>query len=158
MATSITLAKALKLKNRLAGRLTHVQTLAQQNNTVLAEQQGQIDVLALVKERDEIMDQLVALKAAIMRANSPIQEAILRKGELSSRIEWIKTINTTDGKLRHGYQNTELEYVAALKKKDVELQMRAMEKEIDALQDKIDEYNATKKIEIDQRALDLASA
>lgn len=154
---TITLAKALKLKNRLAGRLAHVQGLVQQNNSVLKEQQGQVDVVLLVNEREEIMNQLVKLKTAIMYANAPIQEAILGRGELSSKIEWLKTINTTDGELRHDYQNTELVYVATLKKSDIEQQTRKMEKDIDSLQDKIDEYNVSKKIEIDQRALDLAS-
>lgn len=154
---AINMAKALKLKNRLAGRMTHVQGLVSQYNTVLKEQAGQVEVAALIKERDEIMENLISLKSAIQRANAPIQEAIIRKGELSSRIEWLKTINTTDGVVRHGYQNTAMEYTATLKKLDVEQQTRQMEKEIDRLQDQIDEFNATKKIEIDQRALDLAS-
>lgn len=157
MSTAITLSKALKLKNRLAGRLAHVQTLAQQNNTVLQEQAGQIDVPALLKEHEEIMNNLVALKATIIRANGPIQDMILRKGELTSKIEWLKTLNTTTGKVRHGYQNTEIVYVATMKKADVEQQTRELEREIDSIQDKIDEYNIGKKIEIDQRALDLAS-
>lgn len=155
---AISLAKALKLKNRLAGRMAHVETLVQQYNTVLVEQKGQVDVPALVKEHDEIMEQLIALKANIIRANGPIQEAIIRKGELSSRIEFLKKLNTTDGVIRHGYQNTAMEYHATLKKQDIEKETRLMEKEIDSIQDQIDEFNNSKKIEIDQRALDLASA
>jgi uncharacterized protein YlxW (UPF0749 family) len=154
---AISLSKALKLKNRLAGRLSHVQELVTQHNTVLKEQVGQLDVPALIKEREEIMYQLVALKTAIMRGNSGIQDAIILKGELASTKEWLSGLNTTDGKLRHGYQNTDMEYVATIKKADVEKESRKLEKQIDDLQDKIDEYNATKKIEIDQRALDLAS-
>jgi hypothetical protein len=103
------------------------------------------------------MEQLIALKTAIIRANYPIQEAILRRGELSARIDWLKKLTTTAGTIRHGYQNTSMEYEATLKKADIDVQCRQMEKEIDQLQDQIDEYNVGKKIEVNQRALDLAS-
>lgn len=157
MVVAITLAKALKLKNRLAGRMAHLDGLVKTYNTVLAEQRDQVNVAQIVKERDEIMESLINLKSTIIRANAPIQDAILRKGELASRIEWLKTLNTTDGVQRHGYQNTEITYVAVIKKGDVEAQTRQMEKEIDALQDRMDEHNVNRKVEIDQRVLDLAS-
>jgi hypothetical protein len=157
MAT-ISLAKALKLKNRLAGRMAKVQSNASTYNSTLDEQRDQMDVPMLLKEREEIMEALISLKASIQRANAPIQEMILRKGELSSKIEWLNTVNTTDGAVRHGYQNTEVKYVAVIKKKDQETMVRALEKEIDAIQDKIDEFNAGQRVEVAQRVLDLASA
>lgn len=155
---AISVAKALKLKNRLAGRLNEVQETIQTYNSTLAEQHNKdVDVPALVKDRNEIEECLVRLKATLLAANNPIHESIVRQGELKSRIEWLKSLPTMDGVQRHGYQNTEIKYLAFMKKKDVDEQVRLAQRDIDAIQDKLDEFNHSTKLEIPQRALDLAS-
>ena len=154
---SISLAKALKLKNRLAGRLSKVQEDISTYNSVLNEQQGQVDVASLCKLRDEIAEHLIGLKTRIVVANTEIQQDLIRMGELKSKLTWLTTVPVRDGKERHGYQNTEVVWIATLKKKDVDDENRKLEAEIDAIQDKVDAYNHTKKIEVADRALDLAS-
>lgn len=153
----ISLAKALKLKNRLAGRLNKVQSDIQHFNSVLEEQTGKVDVASLMKTREEIMDALVDLKTSIIRANNEIQPLLIRQGELRSKAEFISMIPVRDGVERHGYQNTEIKYVATLKKQDVDEETRKIETEIDAIQDKLDEFNHTMRLEVPQRTLDLAS-
>ena len=86
-----------------------------------------------------------------------IQENLIRLGELKAKASWIKEIPIRDGKERHGYQNTEVVWVAALKKKDIDEENKRLEAAIDKLQDEIDDYNHTVKIEVEQRTLDLAS-
>jgi hypothetical protein len=154
---NISLAKGLKLKNRLAGRLNKVQNDIVTYNSVLGEQVGQVDVLELTKLRDEIAETLITLKTKIIVANNEIQGDLIRQGELKSKLTWLATLPTRDGKERHGYQNTEVTWVAVLKKKDVDDETRKLEAEIDAIQDKLDAYNHTKKIEVTDRALSLAS-
>jgi uncharacterized protein with HEPN domain len=153
----ISLAKALKLKNRLAGRLNKVQSDIQTYNSVLAEQANQVDVPALCKLRDQIAESLVVLKTKIVFGNSEIQADLIRQGELKSKLAWLATLETRDGKERHGYQNTEVTWVASVKKKDVDQETKKLEAEIDAIQDKLDSYNHTKKIEVSDEALNLAS-
>lgn len=51
----------------------------------------------------------------------------------------------------------EVNYVAALKKADVDALVIRLEKEIDQLQDKLDQFNHASKIEFDGRILELAS-
>lgn len=153
---AISVAKALKLKNRLAGRLNKAQSNVTTYNSTL-EGQGLPNIADLVKERDEIMEVLIALKTAIIRGNNPIQGAIIRQGELKSKIEYLNSIPTNDGVQRHSYQNTDVRYTAYIKKADVDAQVRALEKEIDGIQDKLDEFNHTAKVEIEQRWLDLAA-
>jgi len=64
---------------------------------------------------------------------------------------------------RHGpqppvYPSTiEVNYVAALKKADVDGLVLRLEKEIDQLQDKLDQFNHARKVEVDGRLLELAS-
>jgi hypothetical protein len=51
----------------------------------------------------------------------------------------------------------EVSYVAALKKADVDALVVRLEKEIDQLQDRLDQFNHVHKIEVDGRILELAS-
>ena len=54
-------------------------------------------------------------------------------------------------------EGVELSYVAALKKADVDGMVAGLEKEIDQLQDRLDQFNHERKIEVDGRILELAS-
>lgn len=155
--TAHSVAKSLKIKNRLVGRLNKIQDDIQSYNSVLQEQEGKVDVPLLAKQRDEIAECLIVLKTRIMIANQKIQEDLIRLGELKSKLSWIKEIPIRDGKERHGYQNTEVVWVATMKKKDIDTEVKRLELAIDSIQDRVDEFNHSTKIEIDQRTLDLAS-
>jgi hypothetical protein len=153
----ISLAKALKLKNRLAGRLSRVQEDIRQNNSVLLEQRDQTDVLKMCKERDALSEYLIELKTKIAFANNEIQQRLICIGELKSKLAWLSTLPTRDGVERHSYQNTELTWVATLKKVDIDNETKTLEALIDQIQDEIDVFNYTKKIEVPQGLLDAAS-
>ena len=153
----ISLAKALKLKNRLAGRLNRVQEDIRGNNSVLLEQRDQTDVKKMLTERDALSEYLIELKTKIAFANNEIQERLIRIGEYKSQLTWLSSLPTRDGVERHSYQNTELTWVAAVKKSDVLDQTKKLEAMIDQMQDEIDGYNYTKKIEVSQGMLDAAS-
>jgi hypothetical protein len=153
----ITLAKALKLKNRLAGRLSKVNVDIQMHNSRLAEQPQIVSVSQAYERRRNIVDSLVALKSAVVRANSPIQEALIRQGELRAEIEFLGNIHVMDGVQKHSYQGGDIHYVAQLKKENIDTLTSNLEKQIDAIQDQIDEHNHATKIEVSQLALDLAS-
>lgn len=153
----LSIAKCLKVKNRLAGRLAEVQADIQAYNSTLVEQAEQVDVSARLKERNEIVGALIALKIDLARANLPIQGDLIRQGELKSTIQFLAGIRTLDGKVRHDYQNTEVVYKAYLKKTYLDAQKRVLEKEIDEMQDRIDSFNHQTRIEVTQRTLDLAS-
>lgn len=156
--TQITLAKALKLKNRLVGRLAKVQTDIQLYNSVLKEQaEGRVDIVALVSSQREIQECLIGLKSKIISANAEIQETLIRLGETKALLTFLATIPVRDGQERHGYQNTEVTWVAVIKKADIDRDQKKMESEIDEMQDKIDGFNHTMKMEIPQKYLDLAS-
>jgi hypothetical protein len=153
----ISVAKALKLKNRLAGRLAKVQSDIQTYNSVLEEQANKVDVKNLISQLDQLREILIGLKTKIILSNQEIQETLIRLGETKARMTFLEVIHVRDGAERHGYQNTEVVYVATLKKADIDAERKKLEAEIDAMQDKIDEFNHTKKIEIPQQYLDMAS-
>jgi DNA repair exonuclease SbcCD ATPase subunit len=154
---AITLAKALKVKNRLAGRLAKVQTDIETYNSVLEGQADQVNVAALVQTREELVEALVATKTAINEANREIQRAIYDLAEKKASAQFLAGINT-----RHGLQpaaypgQPDYKYVAVLKKADVDALVQRLEKEIDQLQDQIDSFNHSHLVEVDGRILELA--
>jgi len=154
----ITLAKALKIKNRLAGRLAKVQADIQAYNSVPEGQADQVNVLALVKSREELVEALVGLKTAINDANREAQRDIYLLAEKKATAQFLAGLNTRHGPQPPVYPSTvEVVYVAALKKADVDGLVAGLEKEIDQLQDKLDQFNHVHKIEVDGRILELAS-
>ena len=154
----ITLAKALKVKNRLAGRLAKVQADIQAYNSVPEGQADQVNVPALMQTREELVEALVNLKTAINDANREAQRDIYDLAEKKATAQFLAGLNTRHGPQPAVYLNTtEVSYVAALKKADVDGLVAGLEKEIDQLQDRLDQFNHDRRIEVDGRALELAS-
>ena len=154
----ISLAKALKVKNRLVGRLAKVQVDIQTYNSVPAGQADQVDVLALMKVRAELVDAVVALKTAINDANREGQRDIYELAEKKATMQFLAEVNTRYGLQPAMYPNTgEVMYVAALKKTEVDAQVATLEKEIDRLQDKLDQFNHGQMIDVNSRVMELAS-
>ena len=154
----ITLAKALKVKNRLAGRLAKAQADIQAFNSVPAGQADQVNVPALMQTRAELVGALVALKTAINDANREAQRDIYLLAEKKATAQFLAGVNTRHGPQPAVYPSTtEVSYVAALKKADVDGLVARLEKEIDQLQDKLDQFNHVRRIEVDGRILELAS-
>lgn len=154
----ITLAKALKIKNRLVGRLAKVQADIQVFNSVPAGQAGQVDVGALMRTRAALVEAVVALKTAINDANRDAQKDIYDLAEKKGTVEFLNGLNTRHGPQPPIYPSTiEVDYVATLKKGDVDTQVALLEKEIDQLQDRLDQFNHERRIEVDARTLELAS-
>ncbi len=154
----ITLAKALKVKNRLTGRLAKVQADIQTYNSVPEGQADQVNVPALVQTRAELVGALVALKTTINDANREAQRDIYDLAEKKATAQFLAGVNTRHGPQPPVYPSTvEVVYVAALKKADVDARVVRLENEIDQLQDKLDQFNHNHKIEVDGRILELAS-
>jgi hypothetical protein len=154
----ITLAKALKIKNRLTGRLAKVQADIQLFNSVPVGQADQVNVSALMQTREELVGALVSLKTAINDANRETQRDIYALAENKATAQFLAGVTTRHGPQPPVYPATiEVNYVAALKKADVDGLVARLENEIDQLQDRLDQFNHVHVIEVDGRILELAS-
>ena len=115
-----------------------------------------MDVRAEYARFRKLQDGLIALKAAIQRANLPIYEDVLQLGELKGVIQLLNGLNTKHG-TEPGYNAVEFRYVAEIKKPEALEMVRKLEAEIDAIQDKLNQFNASTRVEIPGWILDLAS-
>ena len=157
---NLTLAKALSIKNRLAGRLAQARSNIETYNSVLAGQRDDygkatVDVRAEYARYRKLQDGLIVVKAVIQRANLPIYEDILQLGELKSVIQMLNGLDTKNG-TEPGYNGVEFRYSAVMLKPEALGIIRELEAQIDAIQDKINEFNASNRIEIPAWILELA--
>lgn len=151
--TNISLAKALKLKNRLAGRIAKLtQTVQTYNST--QEKAEQIDVRAAFAERTDLVRRLTELKLSVALANAPIQRDIFALAEMKAEVTLLAGLNTKHGTIIEGYPvSAEVGYIAQFRKGDVDAMVLELEGRIDALQDKLDTFNATTVIAVDRKTV-----
>jgi hypothetical protein len=148
----IPLARALKLKNRLAGRLAKMDSDFETYNSVPAGS-DQLDMKALYADRSRLVALLIELKVAINAANHPVQRTIFELGELKSLVALLSKTSTHHGKKVEGYHGAEVEYVAQFRKIDVNREVRRLEVQIDRLQEQLDSFNHRTTIRLDPALL-----
>lgn len=150
MATeTVSLAQALKYRKRLAQRIGQVGLRIAKNNSIPQGNVRDASPRELLAERGRLVEQLVAVKLAVLRGNDGIQEKILRIAELKGAIALLGGLDTKHGQQeRVGWQTTPTVYEAELKQSEVDELIRALEALIDTLQEEIDRYNYATQIQI----------
>jgi len=144
------LAKALKQKNRLAGEVAQFKELLTRQNSRSAKQKFDYNNHEVFTNLRKKVDELVATKAAIGAANAEVYPKIFRLAELKGLVTTLKGLSTKEGVFAEslGYsQSVEVEYVAQIKKAEVDKLVEELEKEIQELQDALDEFNFTRSVD-----------
>jgi hypothetical protein len=150
--TVITLARALKLKNRLAGQLSKLGGRAVAHNSNVKGAVNPYNSVEVFEEYEEVQAKLVEVKTSIQLANASIVRKIIEIGETRSQISLLQGINVTEGPVHQtNYGNdteTVREYEAAIGAAQRDVMIAALELDIDNLQDDIDSHNATMQIDL----------
>lgn len=151
----ISLAKALKIKNRLVGELASLQAVARQHNSLPIESRGEKSVRLdkVWEDIQNISNRIVELKSKIAVATAQIAPFLVDLAETKSTISFLETLPIKEGK-----EDTQIGYGVNSSLKTVvwnsyidEASKNKLVKEnknrLDLLQDKIDEFNAVTKID-----------
>lgn len=148
----MTIAKALKHKNRVAQKMSRISDDIRSNNSILSVNKPEVDVKALDALRLELLEHLVALKTAIHRASDRVRDKIFMLAELKGSIQFYNSICTQHGKReanRFGGSDEFVEHTAVMRKESIDRIVVELESKIDAMQDELDEFNVATKINID---------
>jgi hypothetical protein len=148
----LSLAKALKLKNKLVKEVNKHLKIVQKYNSYESTKKPNFDAKAAYIAYTNTIAKLIDLKTAIAIANGPIFHKIYEMAELKGMITNIQQIDTTAGKqdksMGYNQPNKEIEIVADFRDKDVAGIVSNNEKTIEELQDQIDSFNHGTEIEI----------
>ena len=155
------LPRALKLKNRLAGEMTRIQSLIQRDNSVElsceriqeteTKEAHSLAVGTLIAELDCTRSKLVRIKTEISRANVDVYEKICAMNEAKSEIAFWKLIPTRSGTFRncdYGETVVERRFHAACDQAYVDAKLKELQARIDSLQDEVDDYNASTVVDV----------
>ena len=111
------LAKALKLKNKLAGEVEQLKSLLKKQNVRSKKQEFDYDNRELLEKLRGKVGELVAVKTAIAQANAKIYDRIFRAAELKGLVATLNSLDTRSGVHLEGGEYVErpieIEYVAA---------------------------------------------
>lgn len=141
------IAKALKLKNQLAGEVAQLRELLAKQNSRSTKQKFDYDNREVLTRLRAKLEELVKVKAAIAAANAEVYDKIFRLAELKGLVATLTGLETKAGVFheggRFGEPAYEVEYVAQLAKVDVDKLVAELKNEIQSLQDALDEFNFT---------------
>jgi hypothetical protein len=153
------IAKALKLKNRLAGEVSRLKGLVMANNSRMAANTPDYDVQEIFEvELQKRIKELVLVKTAIACSNSSMVCATTAEGysespfwavfmiaELKGLIQTLRSTGTQHGSIGNQYDPSvkPVDYVAVYEPVDVDKFVVDYQTRIDELQEILDTHNAT---------------
>ncbi len=150
---NLTIAKALKYKKRVIQRISELTSEIRDFNSVVKGQGDleSIDTNQSIADRADLVEHLVQLKYAIVRANvenAEIQQGIFRLSELKSWVSTLESLDTKHGKQSPLYGDAEIECIATIRRVDKIARIRQTEREIDEIQEKLEAFNAITRITV----------
>ena len=146
------IAKALKMKNQLAGEVAQLKDLLTKQNSRSTKQKFDYENHEVLTRLRGKLDELVKVKAAVAAANAEVYDKIFRLAELKGLVTTLSGLDTKAGLFHEGRgfgeAAYEVEYVAQLGKVDVDKLVAELNAEIQSLQDGLDEFNFTRSVNL----------
>lgn len=149
----VSIAKALKIKSRLTGELALVTREIQQRNSYCKERTNTIvDTKPLIVRYDRLMDQLIEVKSKISIANLGIYPRMERMNQLKAKLTAFKELSCRDDKepgivTRTG-ETKESIWLCSISEEERNTMVATIQRDIENIQDSLDEYNASTRIEL----------
>jgi len=146
------IAKALKLKNQLAGEVAQLKDLLPTQNSRSTKQKFDYDNREVLTRLRAKLAELVKVKAVVAAANAEVYDKIFRLAELKGLVTTLTGLDTKAGVFHEGRgfgeAAYEVEYVAQIGKVDVDKLVAELNAEIQSLQDSLDEFNFTRSVNL----------
>jgi hypothetical protein len=139
--SNITISQALKLKNKKINSINKLAEIIQSWNSVERDTERPYNVCETLEKYVAEQDELVKLKTAIHKASDPVRNLIFRQSELKTRINFLRSIDTTNGTKRGLYNSSEYVSVAEIKINEINEMIDALELEIENIQMQLDDFN-----------------
>lgn len=152
---SMTISKALKEKNRIAGRIAKLQTQVVKYNRYKKNSVVEFSSKDLLKALQEEWAYLIDIKSKIAKANIGISDKLVQLTEAKAELSFWNSIHNVgpseevflESKYQNGqHVNVETTMICDITSKAVQDNINRVQKSIEDLQDEIDDYNSTTKI------------
>ena len=146
----ITLAQALKEKNRIVGEITRLWGLVENENSCWESHTRSVDVKETMKTIECLVQKLVELKTKIGKANEGNLANMYALEECKSQMSRFSKLNTLEDVRYRGVNDDVMEVRSAeITAQEVLQRNKNLQRQCNQLQDELDAYNATHKIEFE---------
>lgn len=144
------LAQALKKKARLEKKANDLLTKINKSNKVnVLNTAQQHDVMGLITEWNEIINDIVEVKAKISENTVLVAKVIAKQGLLRKLLNTLRELDCNATSTRDRYSSVDdavQSYKVQLSPTQRDLLVEQTQKQIDDLQDQLDDYNAVTKL------------
>ena len=158
-STKMTVARALKEKERIARKLAKAKELFASANCVRADEDREIDIKETYASMRDLQRRYVAIKRAIAVANAGISPSLVEmlavRAELAfytnlrcKESEMSEELTQCNGDERPVRRRVKIVYDTFLNAKAREEMIETLTKRLDDLQDEVDNFNATHFVEM----------
>ena len=144
----VTLARALKERSRIAGKLKRNFAIINKENSVIRGNERSFDLRAIYAECLELYRKLIEIKQIIATANAPIVGKLVEMDEVKSLIAQLRSIDTTVGYVNQGYGQTNDYMEVVFSASELTAEADKLQERAEQLQDELDAFNALTKVEI----------
>lgn len=135
------LSQALKAKKKILKEISELQSKIKDNNSVMEGSPVYYKTRDLMETLNEKIGELTKLKISIQTANIPILGKMYEMAELKSHVQFLRRIDTKEGKRLERFQEKIIEYVSEYKIDEIDRMVKEAEEKIDSLQEEIDQFN-----------------
>jgi hypothetical protein len=137
----MTIAQALKEKNKIVARMQKLWERFQRQNLIQKGITRSYSPRQILTEIRKLSEELTLLKTKLQQASNPIRYEIFRLAELKSMAEKIKYLETEAGPVYDRYSERLIEKEAEIELLEKDELIDSLEQEIENLQRYIDEFN-----------------
>jgi len=148
----INLLQGLRQKKRVKEYIANLTKSIHAYNSIVLGAVREVDVRKAIHLRNELKAYLVDLKLKMQDVCRPIQRDILMAAELKDELTFYQKMSVQHGKtVKVEYNSvTEVHYEAVLRPGEVDRRSRELQKELDELYLKIDGFNTSHFIEVEE--------
>jgi hypothetical protein len=142
----ISIAKGLKIKNRLIGEINRVKGIIIRENSSREDNPSKVDTNDVYSLLCELRSQLVELKSKLAIASAPAAGLLAELTELKDFINFLPTVPAKDHidyiSVGGGAQPMQKKWQCAIDRNSLELYSARTQERINELQDELDSFNA----------------
>lgn len=147
----LNLLQGLRQKKRVKEKIAKITQDIQLYNSIPQGAVREIDVRKAIQLRGELKTYLVDLKLKMQDAGRPIQRDILMTAEIKDELTFYRNLDVQHGKsVTVSYNAVELHHEAILRKAEVDRRCMELQRELDELYSKIDEFNTSHFVEVEE--------
>ena len=147
MEKRVSIARALKGKSRVAGRIHTLTDVINHENSLAEGSTRSVDLRETLAQVKDLTERIIRIKAAIAKGNQDAIDKIVELGEIKALIGFLNRLDTSE--IRKDEYSRSVKWEAAIHKADVLIEVDAYQRRANAIQDELDDFNASHFVNID---------